>query len=75
MPSTKQAVGNIIARGTGGDDDLYMTFTFEWHHPDVTEESEEHHKLEAKYWNMASTVVPHTIDMMRQLVRNGELGQ
>lgn len=75
VPSTKQAVENIVSRGSGGEDDLYMTFTFEWHHPDVAEGSEEHRQLEQKYWNMASAVVPHTIDVTRQMVRDGEIGR
>lgn len=50
-----------------------MTFTFEWYHPEVTEGSEEHRKLEEKYWAMGEEVVEKTIEATRDMKKAGKL--
>lgn len=60
-------VQNIISRGTGGE--LYMTYTFEWLHPELDEAAlEEKRKQEEAGSKMA---VEGTLKAMREFVENG----
>ncbi|GAD94272.1 conserved hypothetical protein [Paecilomyces variotii No. 5] len=75
VPKTGQLVQNIISSSsTGTPEELFLTFTFRWPHPDVAEGSEETKKLEDKYWAMCRHVVPHTIEVARKMKAEGRLG-
>ncbi|KAJ9219298.1 hypothetical protein DTO271D3_2375 [Paecilomyces variotii] len=75
VPKTGQFVQNIISvSSTGAPEELFLTFTFHWPHPDVAEGSEEAKKLEEKYWAMSRQVVPHTIETARKMKAEGRLG-
>lgn len=43
-------ISNIVSKGQDGE--LWMTYAFEWRHPDVAEGSEEAEKLEAEHWKV-----------------------
>jgi hypothetical protein len=74
VPSTNMRVSNIISQShNGGPDDMYLTFTFEWHNPEVDAGSEEARKLEEKYTGAASSVVPHTVEVARKMKVEGRL--
>ncbi|KAK2737125.1 hypothetical protein FQN57_000464 [Myotisia sp. PD_48] len=62
-------VSNVISEGEGGE--LYMTYVFEWRHPDVSKE--EHLTLRQKEKDMSELAVKGTIDAMRTLAKNGKL--
>lgn len=75
VPKTGQFVQNIISvSSSGAPEELFLTFTFHWPHPDVVERSEEAKKLEEKYWAMSRQVVPHTIETARKMKAEGRLG-
>ena len=65
-------VTNTISHGEG-ENELYLTFTFEWHFPDLEEGSK---LAEEKYLQLraqAATAVSRTIDVIRGWVRDGNL--
>ncbi|KAL2042841.1 hypothetical protein N7G274_004601 [Stereocaulon virgatum] len=72
--STGAFVNNTISQGTD-EEDLYLTFYFEWPYPDLIEGSEEAREMEGKLWGMARAVVKHTIDYAREMKREGKLGK
>lgn len=53
---------------------MFLTFTFEFPHPDVAEGSREARTLEEKYRAMSRQVVPHTVDVARRMKGEGRLG-
>lgn len=66
----------MISRLASADqpDQLLLTFTFEWPHPEVSGENrEEVKKLEEKYAGMGRQVVPHTVDVARRMKDEGRL--
>lgn len=64
-------ITNTISNGKGGPDDLYLTFTFEWDFPDIQEGSKEAEEKEALL--KQDMGVLHSIEVMRAMVRNGQL--
>ena len=67
-------ISNIVSRGKV-DTDLYLTFYFEWQYPKLEEGSEEVKETEQKLLGMANGAVQHTIDLARDLAREGKLGK
>lgn len=62
-------VNNIVSEGADGE--LYMTYTFEWNHPNVSKE--ELATLRQKEKAMAKGAVEGTISKLRALVEDGTL--
>lgn len=57
----------------GTEHDLYMTYSFEWRRPEVTEGSEEHTKLAEEYRKGARNAVHASIEAMRKMATAGGL--
>ncbi|GAM39880.1 hypothetical protein TCE0_034r11785 [Talaromyces pinophilus] len=72
IPSTGTLITNILSRGAE-EADIYMVSTYEWHHPYVEEGSDEHEMLTDYYWKMSSETVKHTVDIAKQLSREGKI--
>ncbi|OJJ45786.1 hypothetical protein ASPZODRAFT_26405 [Penicilliopsis zonata CBS 506.65] len=67
--STGQHITNTISGGDSGDPaDLYLTFTFEWPHPDVEAGSQQEEELRGRYAAMGRQVVPHTVAVARERI-------
>jgi hypothetical protein len=66
-------VSNIISRGAGGEDDLYLTYTFVIDYPDVEEGSSQAAVKVAEVQRMSAGVVPHVIKTIRSLVVEGKI--
>ncbi|KAI3319728.1 DUF1857-domain-containing protein [Xylariaceae sp. AK1471] len=64
-------VTNVISKGSEGE--LYMSYVFEWRHPDVAEGSERASQLEEAHWKMAKMAVEGSIDTIRRLVTEGKI--
>ncbi|MBE3049048.1 DUF1857 family protein [Candidatus Bathyarchaeota archaeon] len=62
-------VQNIISEGAGGE--LYMTFTFEWLHPELEGDAAALEERAVKERKMAALAVEGTIKVMREMVVNG----
>jgi len=67
-------INNTISQGKD-EKDLYLTFYFEWLHPDLKEGSKEAEAMGGKLWGMARETVQHTIDVAREMAREGKLGK
>ncbi|KAF2142579.1 uncharacterized protein K452DRAFT_287000 [Aplosporella prunicola CBS 121167] len=66
-------VRNIISTGAGGEADLYMTYVFEWHHPQVTAGSDEDRTLLVRHNQMAQMAVEKSIESIRKMVVDGRI--
>lgn len=66
-------VSNIISQGAGGDMDLYMTYTFQWLHPEVEAGSPKVAELQKTYTGMAKMAVEKSIESIRRLVGEGKI--
>ena len=66
-------VMNIVSRGAGGEDDLYMTYTFEWLHPELEGDEAGLAKKKETELAMAQTAVESTIKVMRRLAEEGKI--
>lgn len=55
------------------ENDLHMTYTFEWKFPDVKEGSEEHKKKERFMSDQSKMAVHNSIEAMRKMAAAGEL--
>ena len=64
-------VTNVISDGSNGADDLYMTYIFEWKHPEIDAESAEVKDLLAKHRAMAKMAVDKSIESIRKFVKEG----
>ncbi|KAL4881879.1 DUF1857-domain-containing protein [Aspergillus karnatakaensis] len=62
-------ISNVISEGAEGE--LYMTYIFEWRHPDLSEE--ERKGLFEREKAGSKVAVEGTIRVMRELVERGEL--
>jgi hypothetical protein len=62
-------VSNVVSVGAG--EELYLTYIFEWRHPDVTKE--ELAELYAKEKKISQMAVEGTIKALRQLVQEKKL--
>ena len=67
-------IENIVSQGKD-ETDLYLTFYFEWTLPKFEEGSEEAEKRSSEFWGLAQEAVQHTVDVARQLVKEGKVGK
>ena len=85
IPSTGQAVSNIISTmspsspsptetNENESSELYLTFTFEWPHPELEEGSGQAKELAASRTAIGRGVVPHTVEVAREMKASGQLG-
>jgi hypothetical protein len=69
-------VQNVISQGPGEQGvDLYMTYTFEWLHPECEGEAgkKELEEKRQKETKMAKMAVEETIRVMREMVKDGRI--
>lgn len=68
-------ITNIISAGPSGKpEDVYMTFAFDWLHPELEDEDgEEARKLKERHQRVAKMAVHTTIDTIRRLVQEGQI--
>ncbi|KAF2086099.1 DUF1857-domain-containing protein [Saccharata proteae CBS 121410] len=66
-------ISNIISDGAGGPADLYMTYCFEWQHPDVAADSDEARKLLESNKGTSRMAVEKSIESIREMVRDGRI--
>jgi hypothetical protein len=71
MIGTDTIITNTISKGAG-ENELYMTFTFEWDFPNIQGGSEASDK-EEELTKEGALVVPSAIDQIRNMVREGIL--
>jgi len=64
---------NIVSTGTKPGA-LYLTFTFEWDHPEIEKGSKEELDKQRQYQASASPGVARTVDTIREMVNMGKLG-
>ena len=64
---------NIISRGGGGEDDLYMTFTFQWKLDDIAPGSTEEDQKRVSYLQLAQTSVEKSLQVIREMKIDGTL--
>ena len=65
-------VTNVISEGSSGtSSDLYMTYIFEWRHPDIKAGSAELEELHAKHKAVAKMAVDKSIESIRNFVKEG----
>jgi hypothetical protein len=60
---------NIISSGL--DDELYLTFTFEWDHPEIEDGSEAALQKQKAYQATAPRGVAGALAKIRELVKEG----
>ncbi|KAK4113158.1 DUF1857-domain-containing protein [Canariomyces notabilis] len=61
-------ITNCVTRGESGEPgDLYLTYIFEWRHPNVAEGSEEAQWLEGEHRKTAGTAVEGSIATIREM--------
>jgi hypothetical protein len=53
---------------------LYLTFTFEWDHPEIEKGSREELDKQRQYQASASLGVARAVDKIREMVSMGKLG-
>ena len=76
MPLTSTRIVNIISPGPKHDSDpsdLYLTFTFEWHFPDLEAGSKQAEEKRRQMQELGTKTVGHTIDVLREMAERGEL--
>ena len=66
-------VMNVISQGAGDESDMYMTYTFEWLHPEIEGNKDQLAAVYKKEQAMAQKAVESTIDVMREMVKSGKL--
>jgi hypothetical protein len=69
-------VQNVISQGAGEEGvDLYMTYTFEWLHPECQGENAQKELAEKrqKESKIAQVAVEETIRVMREMVKDGRI--
>jgi hypothetical protein len=66
-------VMNIISQGAGGEEDLYMTYSFEWLHPEAEGDEEKVKEKRKPLEEMAKKAVEGTIEVMRELAEKGTI--
>ena len=65
-------ITNTISHGEN-ENELYLTFTFEWNFPDIEHGSKLAEEKYAQLKAQSAIVVPRTIEVIREWVRNGNL--
>lgn len=67
-------MSNIISWLASDPEELQLTFTFEWPHPEIAASDEaEVQKLREKYLAMSRAVVPRTVEVAREMKLQGRL--
>ncbi|KAH0836119.1 hypothetical protein AYO21_02759 [Fonsecaea monophora] len=67
-------VQNIISQGAGPEgEDLYMTYTFEWLHPECEGDVKALEEKRQKETKVAKMAVEETIRVMREMVKDGRI--
>lgn len=67
-------ISNIVSEGPGGtEQDLNMTYFFEWRHPEVEAGGADEEELTIKCRGMAKMAVNGTIETLRKLAIACEL--
>ena len=72
MAEAATVITNTMSRGAG-EDELYLTYAFEWDFPDIKEGSEEANEKERQLAEEGVRGVPYGIDTIRAMVREGKL--
>lgn len=62
---------NIVSSGVDGE--LYLTYTFEWDHPEIEYGSKEYLEKQKQYQSTASRAIVVTLTAIRKLVSEGEI--
>lgn len=65
---------NIVSTGANSGD-LYLTFTFEWDHPEIEKDSAEELAKQIQYQASAPAGLAATLAKIREMVKAGELGR
>jgi len=74
MQGSKGRVLNIISQGPSGrDDDLWMTFTFEWDHPEIEVGSQEEIAKQKEYQKNSPQAIEGVLKVIREMIAKGEL--
>jgi hypothetical protein len=76
VPATGMQVSNVISHEADKEDELYLTFSFDFPHPEITDREAQKDDIEAHQTEArkgGSKVVPHTIEVARQMKVDGEL--
>jgi len=68
-------INNIVSVGPKGLDegDIYLTFTFQWQFPQVQVGSAEEEQKQKIWFAEAQKAVHGTIEVIRQLAKDGQL--
>ncbi|KAE9968403.1 hypothetical protein BLS_005886 [Venturia inaequalis] len=67
-------ISNIISDGPSGEpNDLFLTYSFEWKHPNVEAGSAEAEQVQAKHKKTAKMAVDSTIETIRRMAKEGSL--
>ncbi|KIX00510.1 uncharacterized protein Z518_10650 [Rhinocladiella mackenziei CBS 650.93] len=64
-------VQNVISHGSEGE--LFMTYTFEWLHPECAGDVAALEAKKEKEWKIAKMAVDKTIQVMREMVVDGRI--
>ncbi|KDQ10482.1 hypothetical protein BOTBODRAFT_115704 [Botryobasidium botryosum FD-172 SS1] len=64
-------ITNTISTSPSGE--LYMTYTFEWDFPSIQSGTKEAEEKEKEIEKMSAAGVPHVLDRIRSMVRDGQL--
>jgi len=64
-------VQNVISRGSEGE--LYMTYVFDWLHPECEGDAKALQEKEKGEWDIGKMAVESTIKIMREMVKDGRI--
>lgn len=64
-------VSNVVSEGAEGE--LYLTYIFEWRHPELDAEGEESVAVLKRQKGMSRLAVEGTIQVLRRLVEEGKI--
>ncbi|KAI9817565.1 MAG: hypothetical protein M1827_001177 [Pycnora praestabilis] len=70
---TGSKVSNIISQGPSSPTELYLTFTWEWLHPEIEAGSEKEKEQKMMYQGTGGEAVASTIKSIREMVKEGKL--
>ncbi|KAH8699166.1 hypothetical protein BGW36DRAFT_406988 [Talaromyces proteolyticus] len=79
VPATGMRVSNIISyasEDTENEEELYLTFSFDFPHPEITDREKQKQEAEEileRHRKGSAKVVPHTIEIARQMKAEGRL--
>jgi hypothetical protein len=67
----KSKVLNIVSSGPDGQ--MFLTYTFEWDHPEIERGSKEEHEKQKLYQSTAPRAVEGTLAAIRKFVEEGKI--